>query len=835
MDIIGGVRHVSSLRHWQFLAGGGGTNGVFQARLRQVAETMQKTHFAGTPIMQIEVGADGRDMNSFHAEMNFAASAAHTPWGDVTNLSMDAACSRLVDPGQQPFLHVEWSASSLAMPWARSRKISSMISFSLGANSNLDVEIRLDAARCDLALDAAGSNWFGAGRLSWNGSMTLASNFIPLLAAGKLRAVDSQTPWGSAHELSLEGRAARANDPAPPETGWGPWTRIAPWTLDWQAEVRNLASPKLGLDHLSFSGHWRALQVVIENLQGELHGGKMNAGAILDVASRELRCNGVTDFDPHSVSQLLKPAASNWLAQLDWTMPPTVNAQLRVVLPPWTNPPAEGAASLGSTLQLTGDFAVGPSSFRQVPVRSATGRVTFTNGVWSVSRLRAVRPEGNVDLEYTSSTRTQNYRFIVDSHLDPQAVLPLLPARQKHILDELVFKQPPEVHAEVWGCWNTSKRTGFTATVLATNFMARGETVAACRAALDYTNLILSIHNFSFSNDQSQAQAPFLQADFGTKMARLTNATGSLDPGLLERILRRNPPDWLKRIRFDTPPSISVSGAFSLTNARAMDLHFLVSGQGLHYGSLFADRATGGVDWTGLTVTLTNIVASVYNNGTLMGWLAFMGSPKHGSDFRADFTGRDIDLSVLVTGMTGRTNHLEGRVDGDLALKGPNSSDTSHWQGGGRIHVHDGLLWDIKLFGLLSPVLNIFSPGWGYSRARQATADFVITNGTISSDDLQVRCTGFWINLRGTVDKNKQINARLEAILSRETPVIGPVLSLVFTPLSKLFEYRVSGPVRDPVLEPIFVPRFVMFLLHPFKTLKTPSSAEPPPTLDNTK
>jgi hypothetical protein len=174
-------------------------------------------------------------------------------------------------------------------------------------------------------------------------------------------------------------------------------------------------------------------------------------------------------------------------------------------------------------------------------------------------------------------------------------------------------------------------------------------------------------------------------------------------------------------------------------------------------------------------------------------------------------------------------------VDGDLALKCPNSSDTSHWQGGGRIHVHDGLLWDIKLFGLLSPVLNIFSPGWGYSRARQATADFVITNGTISSDDLQVRCTGFWINLRGTVDKNKQINARLEAILSRETPVIGPVLSLVFTPLSKLFEYRVSGPVRDPVLEPIFVPRFVMFLLHPFKTLKTPSSAEPPPTLDNTK
>lgn len=94
-----------------------------------------------------------------------------------------------------------------------------------------------------------------------------------------------------------------------------------------------------------------------------------------------------------------------------------------------------------------------------------------------------------------------------------------------------------------------------------------------------------------------------------------------------------------------------------------------------------------------------------------------------------------------------------------------------------------------------------------------------------------MRCQGFVLHLRGAVDKNKQINARLEAILSRDTPVVGSFLSLAFTPLSKMFEYHISGPVRDPVLEPVYVPKFIMLLLHPFHTLKSTFTPESPPEI----
>jgi hypothetical protein len=829
IDIIGKVSHLSELRQWRLPLGGGQTNGD---RLRQVAQALKKINFDGTPRLEIEVGADGRDMNSLHAELNFAAEAAHTPWGDAEKLVVTAACARLTDSGKLPFLQVEWAAARLDTPWAQGRGMSCVASFSRNADSNLNARIRLDTTRF-----TARSNEFGAGVLSWKGDVTLASsNFIPILADGKLRATDAKTPWGSAHELSLQCRADQPQGLPPPPADWGPWTTMAPWTVDWQAELRDLAALKLHLDHVAFSGHWRAPQVAITNLQVELYGGHVTGGAMLDVASRELRCNGATDFDPHSISPVLKPAAQDWLAQLDWTKPPKVNAQMRVVLPPWTNQRADRTHDAGSTLELAGDFTTGQASYHKVAVRSSAAHVTYTNGVWNVSHLHAVRPEGNVDLDYTSSAQRQDYHLTIDSRMEPKAALPLvLGAKQQHALDAFTFMQPPEIHAKVWGSWNTPARTWVAATILATNFIARGENVAVFRAGLEYTNLILTVTNLYLSNSQSHARAPWLQVDLGTKMVTLTNATGMVDPVVLQQVLRPNAPDWLKVIHFDTPASVSASGSISLTNPLGVDMHFLVDGQGFHYHNLSADHATGAVDWMGPTVILTNIVVSAYKDGTLKGWIAFVSAPGHGSDFYVNFSGTNIDLSSLATGITGKTNKLEGRLDGNLALNGPNTSDPSNLQGGGHLHVHDGLLWDIKIFGLLSPVLNLFSRDWGHSRAREADANFGITTGTVSTDDLVMRCTGFWIKLRGKVDKNKQINARLEAIVSRETPVLGPVLSVAFTPLSKMFEYHITGPLSEPVLEPVFVPRFIMFLLHPFKGEKTHPTPEPSPAPKDTK
>ena len=44
-----------------------------------------------------------------------------------------------------------------------------------------------------------------------------------------------------------------------------------------------------------------------------------------------------------------------------------------------------------------------------------------------------------------------------------------------------------------------------------------------------------------------------------------------------------------------------------------------------------------------------------------------------------------------------------------------------------------------------------------------------------------------------------------------------------------MFEYHITGPVRDPALEPVYVPKFIMLLLHPFHTLKSTFTPDSPP------
>jgi hypothetical protein len=184
--------------------------------------------------------------------------------------------------------------------------------------------------------------------------------------------------------------------------------------------------------------------------------------------------------------------------------------------------------------------------------------------------------------------------------------------------------------------------------------------------------------------------------------------------------------------------------------------------------------------------------------------------------------------------LTGKNSRIDGKLDGSLLLNAPSSTNKETWTGRGYVNVHDALLWQIKLFGIFSPVLNAIAPGAGDSRAKSATAHFTIGQGKVASDNMEVQATGMRLMYRGNISMDKQINGRVEADLLRNTPLFGEVLSMTLSPLSKIFEYQIKGPMSNPVIEPLYVPKFLMMLLRPFHTLKSilpeaPSAPSAPP------
>jgi hypothetical protein len=133
----------------------------------------------------------------------------------------------------------------------------------------------------------------------------------------------------------------------------------------------------------------------------------------------------------------------------------------------------------------------------------------------------------------------------------------------------------------------------------------------------------------------------------------------------------------------------------------------------------------------------------------------------------------------------------------------------------------NGLLWDVPVFGVVSPVLNNISPGMGNSRATDASAQFFMTNGVLSTDNLKIDTFAMALLGNGTVDLRGNMSVHFTADLLRNVPAIGQFFSVVTWPVGKVFECKVTGTWQKPKIRPTFIPmKFLFYMMHPLHSLE---------------
>jgi hypothetical protein len=263
-----------------------------------------------------------------------------------------------------------------------------------------------------------------------------------------------------------------------------------------------------------------------------------------------------------------------------------------------------------------------------------------------------------------------------------------------------------------------------------------------------------------------------------------------------------------------------VEGVVPLKDPHDADLHFDVTGQDFQWWKFQVSQITGKIDWVGEHLALRDVKTDFYF-GNASGNADFDFLTNHSADYRFQLTATGANLHLLAMDLSGgKTNKLEGLLDARLDVTQANSADWQRWQGAGRVDLRDGLIWDIPIFGVFSPALDTIMPGLGSSRARQGAASFTITNGVIDSEDLKIETLMARLRYWGTIDLQGTVNARMEAELFRNAWVVGPVLSLALWPVSKTFEYKISGTIQKPKSEPYFIPKVFFFPLHPVQTIK---------------
>jgi hypothetical protein len=257
----------------------------------------------------------------------------------------------------------------------------------------------------------------------------------------------------------------------------------------------------------------------------------------------------------------------------------------------------------------------------------------------------------------------------------------------------------------------------------------------------------------------------------------------------------------------------------NIKETRVADLRFEVSGGPFHYWRFRVPEIEAFVHWTNETVTIQDLAAPFYG-GQLEGQFRVDVGSVDETPFQFEARVARSNFHDLLSDLHSPTNHIDGQLSVDLAVTHANARDWNSWQGFGQAELLDGFLWDIPMVGVFSPVLNTILPGVGKSRISGATATFSITNSIVYTDDLELRAPLFRLLYRGAVDLSGRLNARVEARILRDAWLVGPVVSLLFSPLSKMLEYEVTGTLGEPHLEMLYIPKPFQAPFNPIGTLR---------------
>lgn len=834
---------------------------------RRLLAQLRRIQSAVPPELQVQFTADGADPRTLGGTLRLSASAFVSPWASATNLSLVAWLRAAPATNQPQRAGVTLASDGPQASWGRARRLLMTASWeaSLSALWPTEAELNLDLRDPEAAWGRAQELRLGANLTGTEGptnALRLSVRALQLESRlGRVRnarlnllshlpasgtqpfAIRLASELEDTHATGVTSGYARA-EATMTLPAWQQF-RVGEPGLDWPARWQsvegglscrfsNTLAAGLQPRELTVTNTWLPDGGLRLLAMAEAAGARLTAQADLDPATRRIRLDTSGRGQPQSFLHLLPPAARAWLDEPDQAGTLEVHAVAGLTLPPWEQPAPDWRREVWPTLGLTGRVQVGPGRFRQVPFTSLTALGHYTNRQVTLPEIRLHSSAGLLEGEADLALGTAAFRARAKAALDPQALRPAFPPKvQRQVLDLFTFSTPPRLMAEAHGNWKDWSTLSLTGDATLTNFTVRSQAVASVQSRLLYTNQFLTLlQPVLLRAGGERGDADVILFDTATERLYLTNAQGNLNPVALARAIGPIVSRALQPYAFDTPPRIRANGLLPLRPGDdGEDAWFDVEGGPFHWQRFHCDQVRARIHWLGeaRTVTLTNLAAR-WCGADAAGWLHLDFSRPLGGAMALHAAVEGADLGPVVRDLQGGvSNRLEGTFRGELNITEAFLDDPHSWQGNGRVELREGLIWDIPLFAVVSPLLNRVIPGLGQSRAREGRATCVISNSVIHSRDLEIRASAMQLKYRGAIDFQGNLDAIMEAELFRNVPGLGMVLSKVLWPVTKLFEYRVGGTLNSPRLEErYFIPKVLLLPLQPIKTMKDLLGPEKP-------
>lgn len=830
--------------------------------VRRCMHEARRMKFSRPPEIHVDFRGDARNLIASTVDLRLSARGTETVWGTSDRLLLLAHLNRPSGTNGLGRSELRFEARETRTPWSETSlarlELFWVQSLTQAVPAAVDGEIELqgnytpwgETPLLRLAISGrqtphnpallyselrltSGDLVTGPGRARTNQlSAQLyhdAESLIPRRGQWQLRVTEPEFERGNARDLRASGRMERKppGSEALATADWAWWAWLEPLQLEACVEIDGLQLTNVLFENLLLDAEWKAPQLRLRQLHGEFEGRPFDASGQIDIPTRRFEGDACVACDVKKLQPLLSPSKAAWLENYGWQTPPLAQAHIWATLPAWTNAHPDLKTDVAPSLGLAGSVDAVHGSFKGLSMDTARFDFRFTNRIWHLTDFVATAPEGRLEFEYREDQRTKDYVFHLHSQLDPHALKPLVPETQHRAFDLFRFREPPDVAGEVRGRWRSPERTGVAARLRARDFSFRDEPVRAFEAQLTFTNGFLSAANVQLeAENQETVTADGVGLDIAQGWLQLTNAVARIQPNRVTRAIGEKVARTLEPYSFHQPVTARVQGGLNVRNTHQADLRFDVAGGPFSWWRFQVPEIRGLVHWHDDTLSITNLEARFYQ-GDLSGRLFFDFTAGRGADFQLQTHVFNANLHQLMADLWTPTNQLEGTVAGDLVVTRANTDDWSSWQGYGRAELYEGFLWDIPLLGIFSDAFE--GIGIGKSRISGLTATYGITNSVIHTTDLALRSAAMRLAYRGTFDFEGRANGRAEAQLLRDAALIGPLVSAIFFPLTKLFEYRITGTLTKPVKEPLYIPKPLLIPLNPFGTLRQIFVPEKPP------
>lgn len=845
MEVEGEIKNAFGMKNW-FQKSRSSQLPNFMKRLMNARNEVK---FDEKPMLQMTFFYDASQAENASASLKFSSDASHLSWGGVKGFSIIANTSF---GNCQDEILKNTSLKSMIFKSTIEVKMSDLI----WENGSLDhAQIRTDLRHCWLDLKMAKGEY----QTDFQG---LHSRFATM-EKGK-----------------LDGRFAPAFSEISAQS-LGPFELFHGWEMDWKLAGNAFKTRGIEAKTLSLTGHWKAPDLEFKSVEGTFDDGKIKLDSLFSADTRMLKFEADLDFDPHKISPFLSPKSRNWLEQYEFEVPPEISLCANLRLPKWedcmknlindltenqtNNQANDWREKLKSTMHLNGNFKVGKGAFRGIPVRSASSSIVLTNMVWQLPDLHIRRSEGELFLDYRCDAKTQDYLWKISADFDFKALTPLLSASQKKALDLFTFEKNIQAEAEIRGRWHVDNLTRFKGKMVANDLWFRGVEMQTFRTDFAYVNGLLMATGLTATRDDGVLEAGIARLDFRRKLVNLEGGHSTIDATLLAKMIGPKIEKTFAPYRFASPPEIHISGKIPLDKRKNAEARIEVSGGPFAFWRFEVPEISARIDWLGNEIHM-NGVRSKFYGGLLKGkmWMnldsrsesySYSNSESYsnfnnsnlknlsltnskfnnssltnlslknsklsdlGVDFNLDVEVENANLNEIFKGIFSEKSRSQGSLSGYLKIDSGKTKDRKSWKGSGGVQLREGLLWDVPLFGIFSPILNTLSTGLGNSRAETAEASFRIDEGLLSTRDLMIQEPTTRLQYQGWIDFKGNLDARVEAELLRDTPMFGKVVSIALWPVSKLFVYQVSGNLNEPIAEPIYVlPKFLMNPIHSIKS-----------------